>query len=214
MPVGGSDARAELIRVLERARERSFLGPGPVIDHVALAADLAECIGHFSGSFLDLGSGGGVPGLVLALEWPDARGALLESRQRGCAFLRRACRELGLERRTRVECGRAEELARDPRLRGAFELVTARSFGPPAVTAECGVGFLCPGGRLVVTEPPAAGAEGAGRWPRAGLDALGLAGPQRYAAGGVSAAVLTLAATADDRWPRRTGIVAKRPLWR
>jgi hypothetical protein len=120
--------------------------------------------------------------------------------------------ELGLGRGRK--CGRAEELARDPRLRGAFELVTARSFGPPAVTAECGVGFLCPGGRLVVTEPPAAGAEGAGRWPRAGLDALGLAGPQRYAAGGVSAAVLTLAAPADDRWPRRTGIVAKRPLWR
>jgi 16S rRNA (guanine527-N7)-methyltransferase len=212
--VGGSETSAGLIRVLERARARGFLGPGPVAGHVALAAGLAECIGQFSGAFLDLGSGGGVPGLFLALEWPEARGTLLDSRQQRCAFLRWACRELELEGDTRVVCGRAEELARDPRLRGAFELVTARSFGPPAVTAECAVGFLGPGGRLVVTEPPAGGAEDTGRWPRAGLDTLGLAGPQRRAVGGVSAAVLTLAAPPDERWPRRTGVVAKRPLWR
>ncbi|MCI4354384.1 MAG: class I SAM-dependent methyltransferase, partial [Thermoplasmata archaeon] len=151
-----------LLTVLERARALGFLGPGPVERQVTHAEDLAALIGPFAGSFLDLGSGGGIPGLVLAQRWPTARGTLLDAHGKRCSFLREALGDLSLEPRIGVVCGRAERLARDAALRGGFELVVARSFGAPAVTAECAVGFLLSGGRLVVTEPPELDADAAG----------------------------------------------------
>ena len=106
---------------------------------------------------------------------------------------------------------RAEDAARDDRQRGRYPLVVARAFGPPAVTAECGVGFLSPGGRLAVSEPPGGDPD---RWPREGLARLGLQGPEVLAGSGASVAVLRLADPAEPRWPRRAGVPARRPLWR
>lgn len=166
---------------------------------------------EFAGRFLDLGSGAGVPGLALALAWPEATGTLVDSRRRRCSFLEEAVVELGVADRVGVECGRAEELARRPDLRGAYDFVAARGFGPPAVTAECAVGFLRPGGHLVVTEPP--GEPEGSRWPAEGLAALGLHGPEVRGEPGPRFAVLTLPEPASDRWPRRVGVPAKRPLW-
>jgi len=199
-----------LLDVLEEARARGFLGPGPIDAHVRHARALAGFAGAAPESFLDLGSGGGVPGLVLAEEWPEARGILLEARARRCAFLDDAVTVLGLEGRLAVACGRAEELARDPALRASVDLVVARSFAPPAVTAECAVGFLRPAGRLLVAEPPDGEGE---RWPPERLAGLGLTGPQLRRSPEVTAVILTLPDVAEDRWPRRPGIPAKRRLW-
>ena len=93
-------------------------------------------------------------------------------------------------------------------------MVVARSFGPPAVTAECAVGFLRSGGRLVVSEPPgdAEGDGAADRWPRSGLEELGYAPPVPASVPGASFVVLEKT-RGDDRWPRRVGIPAKRPVW-
>jgi len=174
----------------------------------ALLAGLPE-----QGRALDLGSGGGLPGLVLAMYRPGLELTLVEARQRACRFLREAVSALELARVSVVEA-RAEDAARRPDLREDFDAVVARSFGPPAVTAECAVGFLRPGGRLVVSEPP--GDEGpakqAARWPVAGLDELGLGPPVAGGDSEVSFVVMEKA-RADDRWPRRVGIPAKRPLW-
>ena len=162
---------------------------------------------------LDLGSGGGLPGLVLATSRPDLELTLLEARQRACRFLRAAVTDLGLADVAVVEA-RAEDAARQPDLRETFDAVVARSFGPPAVTAECAVGFLRPGGRLVVSEPPGDEAPGhrAGRWPVSGLEELGFAPP--VAGGGPGASFVVLEKTqSDDRWPRRVGVPAKRPVW-
>ena len=162
---------------------------------------------------LDLGSGGGLPGLVLATYRPELELILVETRQRACRFLREAVRSLELARVCVVEA-RAEDAARRPELRETFDAVVARSFGPPAVTAECAVGFLRVGGRLVVSEPP--GDEGsasrAARWPAAGLDDLGF-GPPEAGGGSVVSFVLIEKRRCDDRWPRRVGIPAKRPQW-
>ncbi len=162
---------------------------------------------------LDLGSGGGLPGLVLATYRPQLELTLLEARQRACRFLREAVIALGLPQVTVVEA-RAEEAARRSDLRESFDAVVARSFGPPAVTAECAVGFLRPSGRLVVSEPP--GDEerdgAADRWPQAGLEALGLSPPAPGSEPGASYVVLEKTRP-DDRWPRRVGVPAKRPLW-
>ena len=162
---------------------------------------------------LDLGSGGGLPGLVMAVYRPDLELTLLEARQRACRFLREAVTDLDLPGVIVVEA-RAEDAARRADLRESFDAVVARSFGPPAVTAECAVGFLRPGGRLVVSEPP--GDEepdrATARWPVPGLEGLGFAPPVAGAGPGASFVVLEKT-RCDDRWPRRVGVPAKRPAW-
>ncbi|HEY4396589.1 MAG TPA: RsmG family class I SAM-dependent methyltransferase [Acidimicrobiia bacterium] len=204
--------RRQLTAQLEDARRRGMVGPGPVEAHLDHAEALATAIGaDFSGRFLDLGSGAGVPGLILLGVWPQATGVLLDARRRRCSFLESAVRELDLVDRTSVACGRAEELARGGGFRSAFELVVARGFGAPATTAECAVGFLSAGGRLVVSEPP--GATDASRWPREGLEQLGLRGPEVRGSEGGRVAVLMAEAPPGERWPRRVGVPGRRPLW-
>lgn len=168
-------------------------------------------MGQAPASFLDLGSGGGVPGLVLATEWPAAEGVLLDAGRRRGAHLQSACAELDLVGRVTVVVDRAETAARDDRWRGRFRLVVARGFGPPAVTAECAVGFLAVGGELVVSEPPGGDL---GRWDEAGLRQLGFAAPELVTGLGVSMVRLRLRHPVDARWPRRTGVPRRRPLWR
>jgi len=200
-----------LLEVLEEARELGLLGPGPVARQLEHALDLATAIGEFAGRVLDLGSGGGLPGLVLFDRWEAATGVLLDAQRRRCEFLTRAVATLDLGSRVAVECGRAELLAREEHLRGGFDLVVARSFGAPAVTAECAVGFLRTGGELVVTEPPDADAKE--RWPAAGLTELGFEAAEPMRAGDTGAVRMRLRRVADDRWPRRDGVPTKRPLW-
>jgi 16S rRNA (guanine527-N7)-methyltransferase len=204
--------RGVLLQVLEEARELGILGPGPVERQYEHAVDLARVVGAFDGQVLDLGSGGGLPGLVLFEQWHGATGVLLDAQRRRCEFLDRAVSALDLEPRVTVECGRAEVLARNERLRGRFDLVVARSFGAPAVTAECAVGFLRPGGMLVVTEPPE-GREAAERWDEAGLARLGLTAPTLLREGETGAVRFELSAPVEDTWPRRNGVPGKRPLW-
>ena len=204
------DPSASLEEVLETSRELGFLGPGPLALQIEHARGFASMMARAPESFLDLGSGGGLPGLVLVLMWPHARGVLLDASVRRTEFLRQAGELLGSGDRIEVVCGRAEETGRLPRLRGRFDVVTARSFGAPAVTAECGAPFLRIGGRLLVSEPPE---DSQARWPRGRLAELGLEvetppSPRARYVG------LQLVQPLGDRWPRRTGIPSKRPLWR
>jgi 16S rRNA (guanine527-N7)-methyltransferase len=196
--------------VLARAQRLGLVGPGPPARHLEHARAFAALLGPAPAAFLDLGSGAGLPGLVLALEWPATRGILLDAGHRRGDHLVTACEELGLADRVTVVVARAEDAARDPRWRGSVDLVVARGFAAPAPTAECAVGFLRPEGRLVVSEPPGGDP---GRWDAAGLDRLGLTGPTVTHAGGATAAAFVLAGEADRRWPRRTGVPGRRPLW-
>jgi 16S rRNA (guanine527-N7)-methyltransferase len=206
------EARRQLTAQLEDARRRGMVGPGPVEAHLDHAEALAAAVDpDFDGRFLDLGSGAGVPGLILLALWPRATGVLLDARRRRCSFLESAVGALDFADRVAVACGRAEELGRDRELRGAFELVVARGFGAPATTAECAVGFLEQGGRLAVSEPP--GEPDPTRWPEEGLEELGLLGPEVLGSEGGRVAVLTSAEPPGERWPRRVGVPGLRPLW-
>jgi 16S rRNA (guanine527-N7)-methyltransferase len=206
------DLRRRLTVQLEDARRRGMLGPGPVEGHLDHAEAMAAAVGgDFGGRFLDLGSGAGVPGVILLALWPAATGVLLDARKRRCSFLEAAVSGLGLSERASVACGRAEELARQREFRGAFDLVVARAFGSAATTAECAVGFLAAGGRLVVSEPP--GEPDPRRWPAAGLAELGLLGPELRQEEGTGIALFTAPEPARERWPRRVGVPGRRPLW-
>jgi 16S rRNA (guanine527-N7)-methyltransferase len=213
---GDADSQATgLVGVLARSRDLGFLGPGPLeqqLEHSRAFARLVE--DHLGGPpvrFLDLGAGGGLPGLVLLERWPASTAVLVDAQERRCRFLIDEIAALGWESRAEARWGRAEALAREPGLRASFGLVVARGFGPPAVTAECAVGFLAPGGVLAVTEPP----EGSGeaRWPADGVGQLGFLPATVLRAEHAGAACLELPAAAQDRWPRRDGVPGKRPLW-
>ena len=210
--LGDSETARILRGALEQSAEFGFLGPGPFeqhLDHALAMASVVHGLDPMPARLLDLGSGGGVPGLVLACVFPETQVLLVDSQQRRCQFLRESVESLGCHDRVRVLEGRAEAFGHDPDLRGAIDVVTARSFGPPAVTAECAAGLLRVGGHLVVSEPPA---HDPNRWPADGLRTLGLGEVQRPAAP-VSTAVIRLEYPCDDRFPRRIGVPGRRPLW-
>jgi 16S rRNA (guanine527-N7)-methyltransferase len=196
-----------LADVLTDSRARGFLGPGPIDDQRRHAEAFLTAFAGPAERAIDLGSGGGVPGLVLALALPDTHWTLADAMLRRTEFLVEAVHRLGLTGRVDVLTARAEELGRQRR--GQADLVVARGFGAPAITAECAAPLLAVGGALVVSEPP--GADGA-RWPADGLAALGLA-LEATIAGPPAFVRLRQTAACPDAYPRRVGVPKKRPLW-
>jgi 16S rRNA (guanine527-N7)-methyltransferase len=123
---------------VERAREVHIADSLSGLEIEPLRA--AACIA-------DLGSGAGLPGLVLAARRPEARFDLLESISRRCDFLHEAVDRMVLAN-ARVICGRSEEWARGEG-REAYDAVTARSVGRLAALAELASPLLRDGGVLV-----------------------------------------------------------------
>lgn len=203
--------------MLEEARGFGFLGPGPVAPHLDHAAGFSEALRVAVGAgawsvrrAADLGSGGGLPGLPLALVLPGSTWTLVEAASRRAGFLRDAVRVLGLEARVTVVEERAELVGRSATHRRTYDLVVARSFGPPAVLAECAAPLLVPGGRAVVSEPPGGMPE---RWPADGLIELGMVPGPAVVARQSAYQVLDQVVACPDRYPRRVGVPAKRPLF-
>lgn len=196
-----------VLGALAEARALGFLGPGPLAAHVASADAFAEALRPVAGRVLDLGSGGGVPGLLLADRFPDVAWTLLDQHRRRTSFLARVVAGLGWVGRVDVVRAAAEEAAHDPRFREQFAAVTARSFGPPAVTAEIASGFLAPGGRLLVAEPPAPDPS---RWPTSGLTQLGLV---LRLLGSPGVVVLERTGDLDAETPRGRRHLDRAPAW-
>jgi 16S rRNA (guanine527-N7)-methyltransferase len=201
---------------LRRSFELGFLGNMPIADQVDHALGFVALLEAVCGepplSVVDLGTGGGVPGLVLASCWPETRVALLDANERRTAFLREVVEGWPGGANAEVIRGRAEELGRTKECREQFAAVTSRSFGLPAATAECGASLLAVGGSMVVSEPPDPGS--GDRWPEAGLALLGLA-PEAVLrpTGRFGYQLLTKVEPLDDRFPRRVGIPVKRPVF-
>lgn len=200
---------AALLEVLASSQERGFIGPGPLEPHVERAMHMGALVASPPRRALDLGSGGGLPGLPLALLFTATKWVLLDGSVTRMAFLADAVTQLGLADRVTVVAERAEVAGRASSLRGSFDLVVARSFGPPAVTAECAAPFLAVGGRLIVAEPPASSGD---RWTDAGLRKLGL----RLVTTVVepsAVAMLEQEQLCPHAYPRRTGVPVKRHLF-
>jgi 16S rRNA (guanine527-N7)-methyltransferase len=203
-------ADAALLGVLAEAQARGFLGPGPLeapIRHARAFAALLPTDLPAEADLLDLGSGGGLPALPLALVWPSSQWTLVDAMRRRTSFLEEAVFTLGLAARVEVVTARAEALPVG--WRGRFDAVTARGFGPPAVVAECSAPWTRVGGMVVISDPPGGGAD---RWSADGLALLGLV-REISMVGPPALTGLRQRSACPDRFPRRTGIPLKRPLW-
>jgi 16S rRNA (guanine527-N7)-methyltransferase len=213
-----SPSPTPLIQVLLEARTAGFLGPGPIEPHLDHAAGFLTLARRLSADvptgprLLDLGSGGGLPGLVIATEWPTAALVLLDANERRTDFLRQSVRRLDLEDRVTVVHQRAETCGRDPEYRGTFDGVVVRSFGAPGVVAECSAPFLKTGGWLIVSEPPGTIEVGGARWPAEAVAQVGLATGE-FAREGFGYQVLYQREPCPERYPRRNGVPSKSPLF-
>jgi 16S rRNA (guanine527-N7)-methyltransferase len=201
--------------IYQRSFELGFLGSMPIADQIEHALGFVAILeesGSHPSSVIDIGTGGGIPGLVLASCWPETRVVLMDANERRTAFLQEVVDGWAGGGHCQVVRGRAEELGREEDLRELFDAVTSRSFGPPAATAECGSPFLAVGGSMVVSEPPDTDLRE--RWPTPDLAQLGLAPVatlrpvERF-----GYQVLTKVEALDSRYPRRVGVPVKRPLF-
>jgi 16S rRNA (guanine527-N7)-methyltransferase len=164
---------------------------------------------------LDIGSGGGFPGLPLAAALGSDRAVLLDSVGKKVRFLRTVVEATGLARRVATENARAEVIARDPRDREAWQAVTARAVSSLAELVELGLPLVAPGGVLVAWKREPVGAEldaAAGA-----LDAL-RAGPVAVVASGVPGleahrlVIVPRGGRIDARFPRDPAERRRRPL--
>lgn len=108
---------------------------------------------------LDLGSGGGFPGVPLAAAAPTIEVTLVESIQKKARFLEAVTAATGLAGRVQVVAARAEDLARDPTRRGHWDAVTARAVGSTAELLELAFPLLAPAGALLAWKRGDAGGE-------------------------------------------------------
>ena len=143
---------------------------------------------------MDVGSGGGAPGVPLAVSLPEREVTLLEANGRKAEFLR----SLGLPN-VRVLHGRAEEQAVDE-----YGVAVAKALAPPAVAAEWCLPLVCPGGAAVLWVGPSAEVE------RVAAVASQLAA--ELVDGPPGLLVLRKLGPTPERFPRRPGVARKRPL--
>lgn len=161
--------------VLADAQRLGTLGSQPVDEVIAHSRLFLPALVGLSGRVIDIGTGAGVPGLVLAEARHDLEFVLVDRREARADALRRAVAALGWTNRVRVVCADTADLGRDPEYSGTCVAVVSRGFGPPVTTLTEGRRFLTMGGVLVVSEPPVTDPD---RWPLATLESLGFSQPQ------------------------------------
>lgn len=202
---------------LIRSWPGNLLAPGELErlqDHVDDALAALDLIAHRQPlSLIDVGSGSGIPAIPLLLGAPTTTGCLVEARSRKASFLRACVEQLGLGERVEVAAERAEALAAGPH-RETFELATCRALAPLPVSLELLAPFVSPGGVVLAW---ATNAQADALTPTAAFAELGVGepvihpAPTRLRSDGVLVEWPKLRAT-SGRFPRRTGVAAKRPL--
>jgi len=204
-----ANARLNLTRVVEpqaiaRTHLLDALAALPLLD--AWAAD----------RIVDLGSGGGVPAIPLALARPGTSWTLVDSVGKKADALREMVAALGL-REVTVLAERAEALGRDPRHRERYAVATARACAALPVLAELSMPLLHVGGRLLAWKGPLSERDDELRRGRTALGEVG-GGRPRMVESGVSAlgghtfVVAPKERPTPARFPRRPGEPARRPL--
>jgi len=160
---------SELLSALRAIQARGAIGEGSLEHAVAHADQFVAALPAAAQTLADLGAGGGLPGLVIAWRSPRLRITLVERRATRADLLLRAVHALGMAERVAVLADDVRVLGE--RAPGSFDVVTARSFAAPPITARWAGVLLRTGGTLIVSEPPQ---EDAQRWPVELLQRCGL----------------------------------------
>mgnify|MGYP001441006500 FL=1 len=187
------------LRSPEEARERHL------VESLRLVPLVGECR-----HLLDVGSGGGLPGMVLAIARPEVAVTLLEATEKKAAFLEGTAAALGLDN-VKVVCDRAE-LAAAPGhpMRGHFDVVSARAVAALPTLLELTIPFLRVGGRLLAVKGERAEQELA-EAARA-MKLLGVELVQQVRQPTATVLLLRKATETSLKYPRRSGEPKRRPL--
>jgi 16S rRNA (guanine527-N7)-methyltransferase len=164
--------------------------------HVQDSLRAVTLLGSFQGPIVDVGSGGGAPGIPLAAALPEREVTLLESNRRKATFLESVAAEF---LNVRVVRGRAEEQELEQ-----FGVAVAKALAPPPVAAEWCLPLVEVGGAAILWVGPSADLEAL----RKAGEQLGAASPQDHA----GLVVLRKVEPTPPRFPRRPGMARKRPL--
>lgn len=140
-----------LVEVFRSAQRRGDLGSRSIDWVIEHSREFVRALDGVTGRVVDLGSGAGVPGLVVAVDRPDLDVVLVERRRHRADRLELARGRLRLDN-VSVQCVDASGLLRDEP--SSFDGVTARSFASPDRTLQIAAGLVRPGGRIVISEPP------------------------------------------------------------
>ena len=154
---------------------------------------------------VDIGAGGGVPGLVMAILRPDLHLTLVEADRRRAGFLLHAAAVCACPQVT-VVARRAEEVGRDPAHRSRYDIAVSRATAAAPALCELALPLLRTGGRLLAL---VSDAEADARAAAAAAAACG-GGPPLAVAPGILA--ITKVAPTPDAFPRRVGVPARHPL--
>ena len=165
-----------LLHVLREAQRIGALGTQPVREIIDHATSYVDALPASTQSCVDLGSGAGVPGLVIAIARPQLQVTLVDRRSKRTDSLERAVRVLGIQDRVTIVCADVEDFSRRPGVRGSFDAACARGFGPPEYTIRWSSELVRSGGLVVVSEPPT---ESPNRWEHLQLKPLGITGYER-----------------------------------
>ncbi len=163
---------------------------------------------------VDLGSGGGIPGIPIALARPEMRWTLVDSASRKATALREFVDALDLDG-VEVVASRAELLAHDPAHREAYDVVAARACAALPVLGEYALPLVRVGGSLVawkgrITDDELTAGAGAaallgGAAPEVHETGIAALGDHRFV-------VIAKVGPTDPSYPRRPGVPARRPL--
>jgi 16S rRNA (guanine527-N7)-methyltransferase len=156
-----------------------------------------QTVQRFEGPIVDVGSGGGAPGIPLAHALPGREVTLLEATRRKCDFLERWGADLP---NLQVVCGRAEEQPLD-----AWGVAVAKALAPPPVAAEWCLPLVAPGGAAVLYVGPTAQADRVAEVARLLAAELEPDSPPGLL-------VLRKLRPTPSGFPRRPGLARKRPL--
>ena len=157
---------AALVDALTSSQRLGMLGDRPIAEVIDHAGAFVTALASVTGTVVDLGAGGGVPGLVIAARRPDLRVVLVDRRATRTDHLRRLVRRLGFTDHVEVETADAAALAGRQ-----ADAVVARGFGPPGVTLAAAAAVTSVGGTIVISEPPV---PAPGRWPPSLLATCGV----------------------------------------
>lgn len=184
---------------------------GPATPLVADSLVLLPFLGQ-ARRVVDVGSGGGLPGLPLKIARPELEVTLIEADQAKAAFLVQAAARLGL-RGVEVLAVRAEEAGRDARHREAYDVAVARAVAALPALVELCLPLVRVGGRLLAQKTSGDEVAAAAR----ALEMLGgeVVGVEAAASSARDKGVVVIVAKVrptPDAYPRRSGIPAAKPL--